>query len=368
MIVVDGADRSNRRPVGALPVPARAREILEAFRAAAKAPDADEILGLFARNYAEGRTYADAFIDTLLDLVDPEPLLVLDPEHESLRAPMADFFALAVERRERLAAAWRGAAEKLEKLGKPVPVPYRADVFPFFLIEGGERRRVTDPVEALRRVRAGSARPSTDVLTRPVLKSFLMPTAAAVLGPAEIAYHAESIPLFEVFDLAPPVLLPRSHLVLLGPPERRLVEALGIPREDLLLERPAAAVPEVPQAESVGALSDALLAGLAGLAPALEQLDPSLSNALETTRQKAAFPLQQLQERIRKAAERRTTTTQNREKKLETYLRPQGTAAERLYPPLRADARPGTGRPRRDPRAPRPDRSTGRRSWTSAPR
>ena len=247
---------------------------------------------------------------------------------------MAEFFALAVERRDRLQEALCGATERLERQGKPVPVPYRPDVFPFFLIEDGQRRRVGDPEEALRKVRSGSARPSTDVLTRPVLKSFLIPTAATVLGPAEIAYHAQSIPLFPIFDLKPPVLLPRSHLVLLGPAERRPIETLGIEPEDLLTERPASAAAPVAQAEAVSAIAKALAVDLAALEPRLKELDPALSTALETTRQKVAYPLEQLQERIRKAAQRRTTTTESRQKRLETMLRPEGTPAERLYPPL----------------------------------
>jgi uncharacterized protein YllA (UPF0747 family) len=161
-----------------------------------------------------------------------------------------------------------------------------------------------------------------------------MPTAATVLGAAEIAYHAQSSPLFPVFDLKPPVLLPRSHLVLMGPAERRTAEALGIAPEDLLSGGPAVPVARVPQADQVESLARLLDERLAGLAAGLQELDASLSGALETTRQKAAYPLKQLQDRIQKAAERRDTTTQSRVKKLETMLRPNGTPAERVYPPL----------------------------------
>lgn len=334
VLVLEGADRTNKKPVGRLPVPERARELLEAFRAGARAPDAGPVLEAFARNYGGAKTYADAFIETLLDLVEPEPLLVLDPYQESLRGAMAEFFAIAVERREALQKTLAEAAVRLERAGKPAPVPYRPDVFPFFLIEDGERRRVTDPQDALRRVREGSAWPSPDVLTRPVLKSFLMPTAASILGPAEIAYHAQAIPLFAVFGLEPPVLLPRSHLVLLGPAERRAAEALGVPAEDLLSARAPAANVAVNEAEEVIRAAKSLDQSLAALEPGLKQLDPALSNALETTRQKAAFPLAQLTERIRKAAQRKDVTTTTRLRKLETMLRPEGTTAERLYPPL----------------------------------
>ncbi|HYB53688.1 MAG TPA: bacillithiol biosynthesis BshC [Thermoanaerobaculia bacterium] len=334
VLVVEGADRANRRPVGPLPVPNRARELLEAFRADARAADAAKSLQDFERRYAAGQTYAGAFVETLLDLVSPEPLLVLDPYQDGLRGAMADFFAIAVEKREALRATMRDAADRLERAGKPVAVPYRDDVFPFFLIEDGERRRVTDPVDALRRVRAGAAWPSTDVLTRPVLKSFLLPTAAAVLGPAEIAYHAQALALFPLFGVRPPVLLPRSHLVLLGPGERRAAEALGVPAAELLSEPRPAPEGSILEAEQVVQIAKALDGSLAALEPELKKIDPALSASLETTRQKAAFPLVQLTDRIRKAAERKDVTTTNRRRRLETMLRPGGTAAERLYPPL----------------------------------
>jgi bacillithiol biosynthesis cysteine-adding enzyme BshC len=331
--VLEGADRGNRRPVGGLAVPEKARELLAAFREAAKAPDAAEVLEPFVRRYASGATYADAFIETLLDLVAPEPLLVLDPSHESLRPAMTEFFALAVERRTKIEETLAEAAARLERSGRPVPVPHRPGVFPFFLVENGERRRVADPSEALAKVRAGAAWPSTDVLTRPILKSFLMPTAAAILGPAEIAYHAQSLPLFPIFGLEPPVLLPRSHLVLVGPAERRAAEALGVAPVDLLAP-PAPAATPTAEADDVLRIGQTLDGQLSALAARLQALDPSLTSALDTTRQKAAFPLAQLAERIRKAAERKDTTTTTRRQRLATMLTPSGTTAERLYPPL----------------------------------
>ena len=161
-----------------------------------------------------------------------------------------------------------------------------------------------------------------------------MPVAASVLGPAEIAYHAQSIPLFAVFGVKPPVLLPRSHVVLLGPAERRAAEALGIPLTDLLTKPPAAATAPVSEAEEVVGMAKTLDLQLAGLAARLKTMDPALEAAVETTRQKTAFSLLQLTERVRKSSERRDVTTTTRRKRLETMLQPEGSTAERIYPPL----------------------------------
>ncbi len=334
ILILEGADRSNRRPVGEIPLPEKVREVLEAFRADARGPEASAILEAFARRYAPGVTYGEAFIETLFDLVGDEPLLVLDPSSEALRRPAADFFLLAANRGRQVRETLRDVTARLERSGKPVPVPHRPDVFPFFTISGGQRRRVEDPGEAAAAVADGSARISTDVLTRPVFKSYLMPTAAAVLGAAEIAYHVQALALFPLFDLTPPVLLPRSHLVLVGPPERRAAEALGIAPAQLLEPAAPAHPPAIAEVEDLLRVGSEIEAKLAALAPGLKAIDQTLSGALETAGRKVAHQIEQLSLRIRKAAERNDETTSNRLKKLETMLRPGGVVAERLYPPL----------------------------------
>jgi len=334
ILVLEGADRTSRQPVGGLPLPAGVGGVLDAFRADARGPWAEEILQAFARRYSPGASYGDAFIEMLFDLVDPEPLLVLDPCAEKVRGPASEFFLAAVEREKQVRETLRQTADRLEREGKAVPVPFREGLFPFFTIDQGERRRIEDLSAAAARVSRKESWPSTDVLTRPVLKSWLMPVAASILGAAEIAYHAQALALFPVFGLPLPVLLPRSHLVLLGPRERRAAEALAVGPEDLL-SLPARAGPEkTPETEEVSRIASALDAGLAALEPRLADLDATLSASLENVRRKIAHQLEQLSDRIRKAAERKDEIAWKRRRLLETMLLPQGTPAERLYPPL----------------------------------
>ena len=193
---------------------------------------------------------------------------------------------------------------------------------------------MTDPDSAARAAAAGTAWISTDVLTRPVFKSFLLPCAASVLGASEIAYHAQSLPLFSLLDTREPVLLPRSHVVLVGPPERRAAEALGIAPEDLLRPVRPPEAPAIPEVERLRRTTDEIQTGLASLDPGLNRLDPTLSGALENARKKVTHQLDQLMERIRKAAERKDETTSSRRSKLEIMLLPLGAPAERIYPPL----------------------------------
>jgi uncharacterized protein YllA (UPF0747 family) len=228
----------------------------------------------------------------------------------------------------------RAASERLERAGKTVTVAFRPEVFPFFSIVNGERRRVEDPGETAAAIARDSLRISTDVLSRPVFKAFLLPTAASVLGASEIAYHAQALALFPVFDLAPPVLLPRSHLVLIGPPERRAAEALQIEPESLLQPVPPTRAPAIPEVEELSRVASEIEGRLASLEPRLRAIDQTLSGALETASRKIAFQVEQLAEKIRKAAERKDETASKRSRKLETMVLPRGVPAERLYPPL----------------------------------
>jgi bacillithiol synthase len=335
--VLEGADRSNRSPVGTLPIPEGIEKIVQAFRADARGPEAGAIVEAFAARYAPGRSYEEAFVETLFDLVEEHPLLVIDPLSEEVLDAARRLFLAAADSRTEIAQALSRGAESVTAAGREPPVPYRSDLFPFFTIEDVTRRRVhaNEVDEARKRVESGPARVSADVLTRPVLKSLVLPAALSVLGPSEIAYHSQSLPLFPIFGAAPPVLIPRTLLVLRGPAERRAQEALGIPDEDLLTTSAVkGAATRVPQVDEIDKFARRLEDDLSSLGPKVAELDPSLSGALETARRKATYQLDQLAERVRKAAERKDEVALQRRKRLETMVLPGGVPAERVYPPL----------------------------------
>jgi bacillithiol synthase len=331
-LVLEGADRQNRQPVGPLPIPESIRGIVDAFRPDVRDEDGARLLDAFAARSAPKTTYRDAFIETLLDLVAPDPLLVIDPLDEALRAPTVALFLDAAQRQQALAAALGSREEMLRSSGRPVPAP-PPEGFSFFTIDREGRRRIDDVASAVRRVQAGEAWPSADVITRPVLKSYLFPMAASVLGAAEIAYHAQSLPLFPLFEVIPPVLFPRTHVVPWGA-KRRLAEQLGVAEEDLLVPPATEAAPDVPEADAVDALAKETVKNLSSVSGTLKRLDPSLEGAAENAGKKIAYQLEQLAERARKAAERKDGVASNRRRRLADALMPGGVPAERVYSPL----------------------------------
>jgi bacillithiol biosynthesis cysteine-adding enzyme BshC len=335
--LLEGADRSNRHPVGQLEIPGGVRGILEAFREDAQGAEAEEFLEIFSRRYAPGKTYGEAFVESLLDMTEGDPLVVVDPLGEEVSEAARKLFVTGLERRADIQETLRRAAAEIAAAGHEPSVPFRPDLFPFFVIEEGIRRRIEAPdLERVGgRVARGELAVSADVLTRPVLKSVVLPAAASVLGPSEIGYHAQSIPLFPILGAVAPVLLARTFVVPRGPAERRAARALGVADEELLTPGAAAGTSaSVPQADRMEEIARRLESELTALAPDVERLDPTLAGALETARRKATYQLEQLGERMRKAAERKDEVTLNRRRRLETMLLPGGQPAERVYPPL----------------------------------
>ena len=108
---------------------------------------------------APGTPYGEAFIETLLDLVDPDPLLVLDPLDDAAarrRRPSSS------SRRPRSGATLARDARATRKrrfAARASPSPRRVpEAFSFFTIDREGRRRIEDlprPSRASRRARPG---------------------------------------------------------------------------------------------------------------------------------------------------------------------------------------------------------------------
>ena len=71
------------------------------------------------------------------------------------------------------------------------------------------------------------------MLLRPLAQDHLLPTAAYVGGPAEIAYHAQIGPSYAHFGIPRPPLLPRPGVTLVEPAQARVLEAEGLALTDL---------------------------------------------------------------------------------------------------------------------------------------
>ncbi len=343
----------NLSPVGTLPVGEYAAKALEAALRFVPGKDAADPLLEELRASTAG-TFLESFRKTFrLLLGEAAP-----PVHDAARAEdKPDLVPLAVrlvrERavvRELLAAR----AADLTAAGFALQVTSDPHALPLFLLDGGVRRLLREESgvfrlkgrddafaesEIVERLESGALTPSFSALTRPLAASVLYPVAATILGPSEVAYWAQMLPLFDWAGIVRPVIVPRPMTAFVDPHSRRALDKAGLPfaavlggREALLTAagagRASAALARLE------ALKTGFLSGLDDLAPELKGVDASLGAALATTREKVSFALEKLAEKSAQAAARGDVTLAQKMLRLSVALAPNGTLAERVYTPL----------------------------------
>src|SRR5258706_387309 len=228
-------------------------------------------------------------------------------------------------------------------------VPVRPGFLNLFLYFDGERRALAEhdgtvevrgpgwriPVaEAARLVGTDPASFSPGVLLRPLPQDALLPTAAYVGGPAQIAYHAQIGPSYAHFGIPRPVLLPRPSLTLVEPQQARALESQGLKLTDLeadpegLVSRWAReAYPDVEAA--FARAREALERELTVVEERLGALDPTLRAAADGARGRALHQIEALYEKSIRALKKRDQTRADRLRRSRAALFPGGSLQER---------------------------------------
>jgi bacillithiol synthase len=201
--------------------------------------------------------------------------------------------------------------------------------------------------EAERFLEGDPAAFSAGVLLRPLSQDHLLPTAAYVGGPAEIAYHAQIGPSYAHFGIPRPVLVPRPSVTLVEPAQARALEGDEISLPDLqsdpqgLLSRWARQdYPEVDTAFDCA--RKAIEKEMAAVEEILGALDPTLKAAADGARGRALHQMETLQEKAMRALKKRDLSRADRLRRTRDALMPGGSFQERGLGLVNLVARHGT--------------------------
>ena len=322
-------------------------EIVEELRRSLPAgPHRDEVIARVAACYRPGATLAGAFARLLSALLPG--LVVLDPSDPGLKAPMEPVLSRELAERSPTSRLAEEVGRELLASGYHQQVPVRPGFLNLFLIDGERRalafddgqievrgtdRRITFE-DALRALKARPEEWSPGVLLRPLAQDHLLPTAAYVGGPAEIAYHAQIGPSYRHFAIPRPALVPRPSLTIVEPPQARALEAEGLSLSDLQADAEAVlarwAREAYPEVEAAFARArTALDAEMKGVAEALGQLDPTLRGAADSALGRAMHQIEGLHEKATRALKKRDQTRAERLRRTRDALLPGGSLQER---------------------------------------
>ena len=307
------------------------------------------------RHYRPGAPWAGAFAGVLAELFAPEGLVFLDPRTPALAAAAAPVHARAIEHAERIADGLIARDRELERAGRPAPVHVRPGApLSFFHPDGAEGPRVRlepaggdrfaevsgerrfDRAALLAALRDDPRRLSTSALLRPIVQDALLPTAAYVGGPGEVAYFAQLPPLYRAFERAPTRIVPRARFRIVDARARRLLDRLGLqpadaerPEPELLarLRRPGAAA---TGAELAHRLLDPFLAAHGQLAAELAHAGPAIARALARTRGSVERAVGKLAGKVERAALYEDASLVEAVRALRARLAPDGAPQERV--------------------------------------
>ncbi len=344
----------NRRPVGALPVETVVAAVLDRAREGAGAiADAESLAALGAAH--AGATYREAFVASLSWLLDEPALLFADAARREEKPVLVPLATRLVRERAEVRRLLGDRAAALAAAGHPPQVVAEGGALPLFALVDGERLLLREREGALElkgrdgerygeqdvvsRFETGEWLPSFSALSRPLAASTLYPVAATVLGPAELAYWAQMLPLFDWAGIVPPVLVARPMAAPVTSADRRALEKLGLGLADLFAGPDAllsarGAEKEGSLLADLAAVRDETLEALAGLAPRLAGVEAGLGKPLESTRENVRFSFEKLIERTRAAAGRANEAEARQLRRLAASLAPGGRPAERVYSPL----------------------------------
>jgi bacillithiol biosynthesis cysteine-adding enzyme BshC len=293
----------------------RASELLEF------APVSELLRECYAEKGGQRPTLAVAFGRLISRIFAEQGLVVMDAAVRGFHALGAGTLRYAIEHAEELQAALIARGEELVQAGYYAQVLVAAGGSMLFLLDEatGERvalRRVASADGGMMQWKAGGRvysvaeliailetapeRLSPNALLRPVFQDTVLPTAAYVGGPAEIAYFAQSAVLYEAILGRITPVLPRLSATLLEPAiaavmekdEVQLPDAMTTAEE--LAQRLGARAMPIEEKRKIAAAGNAMETELAALTEYLAGMDASLGRAAEVSGSKMLYQMNRL--------------------------------------------------------------------------
>jgi len=316
------------QPVGRIALGPQVTEMVHEADRALTAAGGEFVAGIFRESYTAGETYGSSFGKLFSRLFAEQGLILLDPLDAGLHRVAAPVLRKAVEDREELNEALLARGRELDKAGYAPQVKVTARSTLIFRMgessKGGAAGGTRLPIsfsggrflcseqswtkeELVRAVEAEPEKFSPNALLRPVLQDFLLPTAAYIAGPAEIAYFAQAEVIYKKLLERMTVILPRAAFTILDAKAEKLLRRYGLSVEDvwrgsqeLRRKMETSSVPPT-LAKNFDKTVKESTRMLAQLKKQIVRLDPTLGGAVETAQRKIAFQLDKLKRKTGKA-------------------------------------------------------------------
>jgi len=217
-------------PMARTPIGAEVTVLADLLRASCGSAPSASYLEMAVGAFCEGAMIGDAYTSLLRQVLEPLGISVLDISHPAATQASQPFLRRAAVRANEVEAAVRIRDEEIRAASFTPQVDAVAGLSLVALNSEGAKRRLplAEAAAMDRDVPGGDAFLSTTVLLRPVLERVLLPTAAYLGGPGEVAYFAQVSAVADALGVPRPLVLPRWSTTIVEPRIQRILNSFGV--------------------------------------------------------------------------------------------------------------------------------------------
>ena len=335
-------------PVGGIQLSEAINQFLELVQGASRETEfSSQIFGLIRDSYMPGRTFGDAFGRFMSGLFSAFGLILFNPNDSEVGKVSRDFYRRVIEKGPEFSEAVETISRELagEEYPAQVKLP-EGSAHLFYMHEGkrlllkregvlkaGTREFTGAGIE--KEIEESPEKFSPTVLTRPLLQDYLFPTISYIAGPAELAYWAQVKPLYALMGMNMPLVYPRASGTLLESRTVKILDTFNLSAVDVIAD-PAGISRRVVKSMLSGEdealfnnFREDITRNHIKLLAYASAVDKTLQGAVDTMRGKIEYQINNLQQKITKAQERKHSITTDKITRAASFIMPQGKPQER---------------------------------------
>jgi bacillithiol biosynthesis cysteine-adding enzyme BshC len=305
--------------------------------------------------YSPGKSFSNAFAEWLHHLFNDFGLIIIDPTDSEFAQLGRPLFRRAIEKNQNIQKSIQENSEQIKRTGyTPQVILSPQQTLLFYRLEDGNRARLDFEGHKFIAHSSNSQAPfskdfllaeiekdptkfTPNVLFRPLVQDWLLPTAAYIGGPGEISYAAQLKNLYDIFGIVAPYFVPRMRLTLIEEKIQKTIDKLEIDPEALffppekMIENQVDKNTDPRIKKLVTEIQENFSGKMDQLGKILIEADPTLESSIKKTSQNILDSLQRLENKATSAYERRIQTEINQIKKVQMNLQPNKILQERVF-------------------------------------